>query len=98
MVRLALLGLCGRRSQLAGMDSATARTLVCSQLVDAAYDIAGGVRLFVENRPAVSPGDLFDVIRGGTPDLARLCQHTNEFPLPPGRGNSSFPVPGRFYF
>jgi hypothetical protein len=57
VVRLALLGLCGRRSQLAGMDSATARTLVCSQLVDAAYDIAGGV----------SPGDLFDAIGAGHP-------------------------------
>lgn len=39
------------------------RTLMCSQLVDAAYQ-AAGVQLFTDGRPAggVSPGDLYDLI------------------------------------
>jgi hypothetical protein len=45
------------------------RTLMCSQLVDAAYQ-AAGVQLFTDGRPAgaVSPGDLYILIekRGAT--------------------------------
>lgn len=39
------------------------RTLMCSQLVTAAYD-AAGVHLFDDGRPAggVSPGDLYDLL------------------------------------
>jgi uncharacterized protein YycO len=41
--------------------------LMCSQLVDAAYD-AAGVDLFTDGRPVggVSPGDLAELLPGGT--------------------------------
>lgn len=53
----------GWAPQWARRQLASTRTLMCSQLVCAAYD-AAGVHLFSDGRPfgGVSPGDLYDLI------------------------------------